>query len=74
MLAICGISLGVTASLSLCVASVSRVFVMATLLAVPGLLLSLVALRTPPRRIAVRGVVVALFVCLYLPTMLFSLR
>jgi hypothetical protein len=58
----------------MCLASVSPVFVMAAFLAVPGLLLSLAALRSPPRRVAAWGIAVALFVFLYLPTMMFDLR
>jgi len=73
-LAMVGLALAVVSFIALWFASVGTVFVLSTFLAIPGLLISLFALRTEPRRAAVWGVGLACFVCLYLPTMLVALR
>ncbi len=74
VIAMVGLALALVAFVALCLAGVGAIFVVATFLAVPALLISLMALRSRPRRVAVLGVCIAGFVCLYLPTMIVSLR
>ena len=70
---ICGVLLAVVALLAVCLAGVSPIFTLASFLAVPALMLSLIALRKPPRRAAAWGLALAITVCFYLPAMIVGL-
>lgn len=74
ILAICGLALACVSFLGLNLTSFSHIFVLSTFLAIPALVISLVAMCWHPRRAAAWGAGLAFLVCLYLPTMIFALR
>ena len=74
VLALVGLALGVVSFIALCLASAGAIFMVSAFVAIPALLISVLGLRTEPRRAAVWGVGLACFVCLYLPTIYVGLR
>ncbi len=74
VIAIVGLSFAIAASIALLLAGEHTAFVSGTFMAIPALLISLVALRHRPRGVAICGVLLATLVCLFLPTMIVAAR